>query len=130
MVDYIQDEPGFKTVTLTRTYTSPFGTTFAKVRLRAPTYQEIVVDGYGEPEEVHPTPGGAYVVITNYQALRQYIDKLAVVPTSEHLADLSPKDTRRVKRAVTDFFIDSPDTKKPQGISSSGADGTANASDE
>jgi hypothetical protein len=103
MADYIKDEPGFKTVTLTQSYVV-FDKSFDKVRLKSPTYKHIYVEGLGAPVEWQPVAGGGQMIITNYEAIAKYLDRIAVEPTSESLNDLSPIDARRLETAVTDFF--------------------------
>jgi hypothetical protein len=129
MPDFIKDDAGFKTVTLSRKYTA-FDKTFDTVRLREPTYKDMYVSGLGAPEELQPTPGGGYILLTNYEVISRYIDRLAVEPTSEHLDGLSATDGTRIAKAVSAFFRE-PKTESDVVIGSSlNSDSTVDASRE
>lgn len=103
MADPIKDEPGFKTVPLSRRY-SAFDKTFDSVRLREPTYKDIYMSGLGAPTEFQPNGQGGYVIITNYKVIAEYIDKIAVDPPSECLHALSALDSEELEKAVISFF--------------------------
>ncbi|MFM2279656.1 MAG: Rhizobium phage vB RleM [Pseudomonadota bacterium] len=105
MADYIQDEAGFKTVTLTRSYEA-FGKTFSTVRLREPTYKEIFMEGLGRPQEWQRTEGGGMVLVTYPPVVASYIERVAVEPGIEALTQLGAVDSMRLERAITDFFRD------------------------
>jgi hypothetical protein len=105
------------TVKLGRRYTA-HDQSFDSVTLREPTFSDIYVDGLGEPEEAQPLPGGGYMVVTNYPVIAQYVERLAIAPTFECLTQLSPTDSRRVKKAITGFFREEAEKETPDGSSS------------
>lgn len=109
------------TVKLSRSYENPHagGTRFDSVVLREPTYSDVYASGLGRPFEFHPTPGGVMIVETRYQAIGEYIDRLAVEPPAECLSQLSAVDAMRLQRAITDFFREpETSTESPDGSSS------------
>ncbi|MBB3979100.1 hypothetical protein GGQ64_004336 [Rhizobium azooxidifex] len=94
-------------VPLSRSYTGHAGK-FSTVELREPTYKEIYIDGLGEPQQWQPGPSGQAVLITLPDVINQYVDQLAVAPTSEDLGQLNARDSRALARAVIGFFQDGP----------------------
>ena len=126
MSDFIRDQPGYKTVTLTRSYTA-FDKTFSTVRLKEPTYKMIYVEALGAPVEWQPVAGGGQMIITNYEAIARYIDRIAVEPTSECLDDLSPIDAQRLETAVIGFFREPRKASSSDDGSSSKPDSTPTA---
>jgi hypothetical protein len=116
-------------VKLGASYTA-HGKTFNTVTLREPTFGDIYVDGLGEPEEVQPTAGGGIMIVTNYLAIGQYLERLAIEPTAECLTTLSASDSRKLKRAITGFFHDQDLPSKTADGSSSGLVSPPTASNE
>lgn len=113
-------------VPLSRSYQG-HGGSFTSIELREPTYTDIYIDGLGEPQQWQPGPNGTPVLITLPDVVNAYVDRLAINPTSESLAELNAKDSRALARKVIGFFRDDPaPTKSPTSLSS-GSDGTPDA---
>lgn len=100
---YIDDEPGFKTITLTRTYADGFDGQFSKVRLREPTYKEIFVSGLGRPFEWQPGKEGS-IYVSFPDVIAKYVERIAVSPEPAAIAQIGTADSLRLERAVLGFF--------------------------
>jgi len=108
-------------VKLTQSYDEPHnpGIKFDAVTLREPRYNDVFRDGLGAPVEYQPNGSGGVMVITHFNVIDQYIDRLAIKPTSEALAYISAVDSMRLAKAVTDFFSEPvASNKTPTGSSS------------
>lgn len=103
------------------------GGPFTSIELREPTYKDIYIDGLGEPQQWQPGPNGTGVLITLPDVVNAYVDRLAINPTSESLAELNAKDSRALARRVIGFFQDDPAPTKSPTSSSSASDGTPGA---
>jgi hypothetical protein len=86
--------------------------------------------GLGVPQELQPTMGGGAMVVTNYDVIGQYMNRLAINPTAECLTELSAIDAGRLAKAVIGFFHEATEPKNMGDGSSSGSDSTSNASAE
>lgn len=111
------------TVPLSRSYEGHDGK-FLSVELREPTYKEIYIDGLGEPQQWQPGTNGQPILITLPDVINEYVERLAVNPTAENLAQLNAKDSRALARAVIGFFQDAPAPTKSPTSSSSDSAGT------
>ena len=102
---YIRDEPGFKVVTLTRSYEDGFGSAFSEIRLREPTYKDIFMSGLGRPFEWQPGKEGA-IYVSCPDVVAKYVERLLVAP-DQHAAigQIGAADSQRLERAVNGFFI-------------------------
>lgn len=93
------------TIKLSRAYDNPFDKTrFDSVTLREPTFRDIYVEGIGAPEELQPTVNGGFMVITNYDAIARYAERLVVKPDHAAVLDLDQRDAKAMERAITGFF--------------------------
>lgn len=96
------------TVPLSRTYLV-HDKTFDRVTLREPTFQDIYIDGLGEPTEWQRSQAGVMVRLVRHDVIGEYVSRLATEPTVDYLVKLNPVDSIRLAEAVRDFFI-VPDT--------------------
>ncbi len=101
-----------KIVELSRKYEVPGIEPFDKVRLRAPTYREIFINGIGEPREVHIVAGQP-MVVTHYEAIDGHLRNVCLSPSYDALAALEAHDAIEVANAVCDFFTQRPELPKP-----------------
>jgi hypothetical protein len=109
------------TVKLSQSYSNPHegGVLFDTVELREPRYKDIFMDGLGEPQEYQPNGRGGAVLVTHYETIAKYIDRLAVKPTSDLLGQVSAIDALRLQKAVLGFFTEQPTPSgSPDGSSS------------
>lgn len=98
------------TVKLSRAYDNPFNKTmFDAIILREPTFRDIYVEGLGAPEELQPNGHGGVLVITNYDVIARYAERLVVSPDHAAIMELSQKDAKAVERAITSFFREPKD---------------------
>lgn len=88
--------------------------TFDSVVMREPTFKDIYVDAIGVPEELQPNGRGGVLIITNYEVVGQYVERLAVKPTSDCLLDLSVHDSKALEKAVIGFFREPKDATESQ----------------
>lgn len=116
-------------VKLSKSYTA-HAEVFSAVTMREPTFRDIYVDGLGLPQELQPTPSGGAMVVTNYEVIGLYINRLAVKPTAECLTELSAIDAGRLSKAVIGFFREAIEPKSTDDGSSSGSASTSTASAE
>ncbi|WP_313194603.1 hypothetical protein [Shinella zoogloeoides] len=117
------------TVPLSKSYTGHDGA-FSSVELREPTFKEIYIDGLGEPQQWQPGPNGQLVLITLPDVINAYVEKLAVRPTADNLAQLNVQDSQALAGRVKGFFLAEPEPTKSPTSSSSGSDGMQAASGE
>ncbi|MBB4952763.1 hypothetical protein H4S14_000805 [Agrobacterium vitis] len=92
-----------KTIKLSRRYEVPGGVPFDEVTLREPTYRDIYMSGLGEPRETHWVKDKP-IVVTQYEVIDQYLQRLAVVPDYSAIAVLDAVDALAVGEAVCGFF--------------------------
>lgn len=115
-------------VELSKTY-SVGGKSFSKITLREPTYQDVYMDGLGQPREWQPVPGGS-ALLTYPEKIDAYAQKLIVEPGYEYIAGLSALDARRLEEGICDFFTEQKASPKSQTPSSSSSDGPQSTSSE
>lgn len=101
-----------KIIELSRKYEVPGVEPFDKVRLRAPTYKEIYMNGLGVPREVQLVAGKP-VVLTHYDVIDQHLLALCQSPPYDALAHLEALDAMDVAEALIDFFTKAPASPKP-----------------
>jgi hypothetical protein len=105
VLPYIQDEPGFKTVALTKDYEDGFGSRFSAVKLREPTYRDIFLSGFGRPFEWQPGREGS-IYVSFPDVIAKYVERLLVAPDQPAAINgLSAPDSQRLERAVIGFFM-------------------------
>lgn len=85
---------------------------FSEVRLRAPTYKEIYMDGIGEPRETHVVAGQP-MVVTHYEAIDRHLLNVCLSPSYDALSVLEAHDAIEVAEAVCDFFMRQPGLSTP-----------------
>ena len=105
------------------------GKSFSKITLREPTYQDVYMDGLGQPREWQPVPGGS-ALLTYPEKIDAYAQRLIVDPGYEHVAGISALDARRLEEAICDFFTEQKASPKSQTPSSSSSDGAPATSSE
>lgn len=99
-------------ISLSRKYEFPGVEPFSEVRLRAPTYKEIFMDGIGEPRETHVVAGQP-MVVTHYEAIDRHLLNICRSPSYDALSVLEAHDAIEVAEAVCDFFMRQPELPKP-----------------
>lgn len=99
-----------KTVKLSRRYEVPGEEPFDSVTLREPTYQDIVMDGLGYPQELQPNGHGGSMIVTYHSVVDAYAQRLIKTPKYDAISGLSVEDTRTVEEAICGFFL----TKAPK----------------
>jgi hypothetical protein len=92
-----------RVVKLSRRYEVPGQVPFDSLTLREPTYRDIFMSGLGAPRETHWSNGGA-MVITHYEVVDQYLEKLVKSPEYPAIAVLDAVDSMEVCNAVCGFF--------------------------
>lgn len=110
-------------VQLSRSYQNPFnGTSFNTVTLREPRYGDVFADGMGPPYELQPNGSGGAMVVTHYEVIRSYVERLVTAPDLGALTELSASDAMKLSKAVTDFFSEpAASSSTPTGSSSEAA---------
>jgi len=116
-------------VPLSKSYTGHDGP-FSSVELREPTFKEIYIDGLGEPQQWQPGPNGQPVLITLPDVINAYVEKLAVNPSADNLAQLNVQDSQALAARVKRFFMVEPEPTKSRTSSFSGSDGMPTVSGE
>lgn len=94
-----------KLIPLSRPYEVPGEKPFDSVTLRAPTYQDIVMDGLGYPQELQPNGHGGTMIVTYYSVVDAYAQRLIKAPKYDAISGLSVEDTRKVEEAICGFFL-------------------------
>ncbi len=100
------------TIKLSRKYEFLGGHPFSEVRIRAPTYKEIFMDGIGEPRETHVVAGQP-MVVTHYEAIDRHLMNICQSPSYDALSVLEAHDAIEVAEAVCDFFMRQPELSTP-----------------
>jgi hypothetical protein len=104
VLPYVKDEPGFKTVTLSRSYEDGFGPAFGSIKLREPTYDDIFPSGLGRPFEWQPGREGA-IYVSFPDVVAKYVERLLVSPDQPvAIKKINATDSLRLERAVIGFF--------------------------
>lgn len=91
-------------IPLSRKYEFPGIAPFDVVKLRAPTYREIFIDGIGEPREVHVVAGQP-MVVTHYEAIDRHLMNVCIFPSYDALSVLEAHDAVEVANKLCDFFL-------------------------
>jgi hypothetical protein len=94
-----------KIVPLSRRYEVPGEEPFDSITLREPTYQDIVMDGLGYPQELQPNGHGGSMIVTYYSVVDAYAQRLIKAPQYGAVSRLSVEDTRTVEEAICGFFL-------------------------
>ncbi|MBZ7923107.1 hypothetical protein LAC81_15050 [Ensifer adhaerens] len=120
-----------KTVPLSKRYEVPGHEPFDKLVLRAPVYQDIFIDGLGEPAERQPNGAGGFMVVVYHSVVDKYVQRLLRSPDYSCITQLEACDALDLQNEIIGFFskrvasTTSPASPTPL---SSGSDGTPPAS--
>lgn len=119
-----------KTVPLSKRYEVPGHEPFDKLVLRAPVYQDIFIDGLGEPAERQPNGAGGFMVVVYHSVVDKYVQRLCAPGLQLHHAAGSMRRSRSAKRDHRFFSKRVASTTSPASPTplSSGSDGTPPAS--